>query len=733
MPSRSWSAGLRGTVLRPLTTGHRVAGDRARDAQRWDEAAAHYAAHLRRRPEDFSAWVQRGNCLKEAGHYEDALAAYRDAIAINERNADVHLQKGHLLKVMGWQSGAIQSYQRSLDLRPKNNHALEELLRLGAHDAVRAAFAAGTEAAAASTPTIYLDFSDLVIYLHHNESLSGIQRVVANLLVHADAFVRAGNREACRIVPVLPDYHQFTIGAVSLDLVISLLATAETRKDREDIDVALEAVQSSRRRVEPRRGDSFIIAGAFWIYGRYDLLNRLRVAGVNVAIYIHDLIQITNHEYVARDANNDFRRSIVDVLCVSSYVMTNSAFVAGEVRRYLDERLNFTIPVEPVTLATELGGPSEATSEPGGEIAFLATTEYVLVVSTIEVRKNHDYVIAIWEKLLRDYAGEVPDLVFVGKWGWQIERLRREIEESDYLGGRLHIFNGISDADLAALYRHCLFTVYPSFAEGWGLPVGESLGYGKPCIASRVTAIPEVGGRFCRYIDPYDVEDGYRAVVRALSDRDDLEAWRADIRANFQPKTWRDFTTQFYETVLRFKAANGDAPLRNNVVLEPEAIAAFGHAGITQLGFDERRLVTARMTRMAGWHNLEAWGCWAAKRRADLLVALRSEPGTPIVVALCLCAPGEEAPADCTVEIGAHRGHLEGLGPLPRWFAIEAVVGEDRSIRVVFTAGRGFGRALDGTERYVGILAIGFAAADDPAARMRLMEAIVPGGLAPVP
>ena len=117
----------------------------------------------------------------------------------------------------------------------------------------------------------------------------------------------------------------------------------------------------------------------------------------------------------------------------------------------------------------------------------------------------------------------------------------------DYLGARLYIYSAISDYDLAFLYQHCLFTIYPSFAEGWGLPVGESLGYGRPCVASKVTAIPEVGGSLCKYFDPLDLEDGYAVVSAILSNRGDLAAWAARVKKQFKPKTWNDFSSELFE------------------------------------------------------------------------------------------------------------------------------------------------------------------------------------------
>lgn len=66
---------------------------------------------------------------------------------------------------------------------------------------------------------------------------------------------------------------------------------------------------------------------------------------------------------------------------------------------------------------------------------------------------------------------------------------------------------GISDADLAALYSACLFTLYPSVYEGWGLPVWEGLGNGKFCLSSNQGSLPEAGEEFADYADPWNVDE----------------------------------------------------------------------------------------------------------------------------------------------------------------------------------------------------------------------------------
>ena len=492
--------------------------------------------------------VQLGNCLKEAGRLAEALAAYDFAIKLDPKSADAHLQRGHLHKIEGRKSEALEDYRRSFELNPNRNPAFEELLALGNGYDISVT-GSNVDLGRPGIPTIYLDVTDLIEYLRVNVTLSGIQRVVSKLIACAPEF--AATPANSPVVPVLPDYNGSKIFTVRMDLLTALInLLACGRCNREMLDRALDGVIRSRSSAALHARDTLLISGAFWIYQRYDLLNILRQNGVRVTVFIHDLIQITNPEFVEPAATTVFRRSFVDVLYVCSYVLTNSRFVADEVNRYLRDRMNFQIPVTPVTLATEFGSQELDISAVHQDYLELATQEYVLCVGTIEIRKNHLYLIKLWERLIAN-DGQAPNLVFVGKWGWEITALQKYLSGSDYLGGRLYIYNAISDNDLAFLYQNCLFTIYPSFAEGWGLPVGESLWYGKPCITSNVTAMPEVGGTLCKYLDPFDIEDGYRVVADVLVDRSALASWTARVRSEFKPKTWKSFSCELFETVQR--------------------------------------------------------------------------------------------------------------------------------------------------------------------------------------
>ena len=137
-----------------------------------------------------------------------------------------------------------------------------------------------------------------------------------------------------------------------------------------------------------------------------------------------------------------------------------------------------------------------------------------------------------------------PRLVMCGRRGWKVDSLYEMLEQDPWLRARVTMVPSADDADLAHLYEHALFTVYPSLYEGWGLPVGESAWFGKHCIASRLSSIPEVCGDLIEYFDPHDHEEIARKVQRAAADRSHLALYEARIR-QAPLRTWRQYAAEF--------------------------------------------------------------------------------------------------------------------------------------------------------------------------------------------
>ena len=286
-------------------------------------------------------------------------------------------------------------------------------------------------------------------------------------------------------------------------------------------------------------GDFLVVLGAPWTYPGYaDLLRRAQDRfGLRLGLLVYDLIPIRRPEWSDRARARLLRAVFATLLPAADAVLAISRATAGDVERFAaDSGIALRAPVEVIPLGSGFGAAAPAVAS----ARLPSAGSYALFVSTLEARKNHLLLFRVWRRLLDDMPAEaVPSLVFVGRVGWLVDDLMRQMENADYLGGKIRLIEDASDGELASLYRGCRFTLFPSLYEGWGLPVTESLAFGKPCIAARGSSLPEAGGRLARYFDPECVTDAYDVIRAAIEAPDGLRAWEAEIARGFTPVPWR--------------------------------------------------------------------------------------------------------------------------------------------------------------------------------------------------
>lgn len=542
----------------------RALGDAARDGRDWAGAVAHYRAHLDRHPDDAGIRVQLGHALKEAGDFAGAEAAYRDAAELRPEDHDPPLHLGHALKLQGRIAEAREAYRLSDALAPPN-HAAAELEALGdappphaaaPHPraeagpdlaALRAAFLArperrpwralreaGGDATAEGAPggPWLLDVTDLLAMLRAVGRATGIQRVQLGLVEH---LLDDGR---CRFValdgPLGPAW---TLADADLRALLryALAEGHDLARARALVEAALD--RASWTHLPSAR--LFFVLGAFWYFaGATAFLDRLRDAGLRLGVLAYDTIPLTHPEHTDAATVGAFRQALAEGaqrwdLCLA---------ISEHTARGMRDALGSAIPVAAMPLAHRFGAGDEARWP--AALADLEGRDYVLSVGTIESRKNHLALFQAWKLLLAEGA-EPPPLVLVGRPGWRVDDLLAQLEATGFLGGRIRLVHGISDPELLALYRGCLFSIFPSFTEGWGLPVGESLALGKPCLASTEGATPEAGEGFLDPIDPFNPRGIAARVRQVLDDRAALAATEARIRAGFRARGWAEVAADF--------------------------------------------------------------------------------------------------------------------------------------------------------------------------------------------
>jgi glycosyltransferase involved in cell wall biosynthesis len=438
------------------------------------------------------------------------------------------------------------------------------------------AIAVVTQAEQIKHMKLWLDVDDLFHFSKHSGRPTGIQRLTGEVYLaliqgHLDevGFVRHADSAPEGFVvlcwqEVQDIYHQLAYGhkSNSADNHSTQNALPFMRRLHNALRFPHRLSSHRAQNTEPvkpalvdlaKPGDFLCTLGAPWHDENYQLRvsKCVDATGMSFAILIHDLIPLVRPEYFELGRAPHFEPVIRGALISADVILANSKATAADVSAWAAQNhIVLKSAPHPIPLGSGFQRPRGGQLPPG-----VLPGEYVLLVSTIEVRKNHLQAFRIWSRLLQEMPHhKVPKLVFAGAWGWMVEDLRKAIEATHHLDNKLVVVSSPDDATLAALYRGCQFTLYPSYYEGWGLPVSDSLAFGKVCVASNRTSIPEAGGPHCIYIDPDNTTDALARIKELIEDSELLRRLEAQLLANFKPKSWSD-TADAVVRILRQRTA----------------------------------------------------------------------------------------------------------------------------------------------------------------------------------
>jgi glycosyltransferase involved in cell wall biosynthesis len=190
-------------------------------------------------------------------------------------------------------------------------------------------------------------------------------------------------------------------------------------------------------------------------------------------------------------------------------------------------------------LPTELSAADEDTIEELRADLRLGSLPMVLVVGSHEPRKNHAVVLLAAERLWRE--GLTFHLIFIGGSGWRSERFDGLVGELVANGRPIQVVKRAAEDALWAAYRVARFSVFPSLAEGFGLPVAESLACATPVITSNFGSMAEIGSQGgALLVDPRSLDDVAGAMRSLLVDDDLLADLQEQARARPQ-RSWNDY------------------------------------------------------------------------------------------------------------------------------------------------------------------------------------------------
>ncbi len=241
----------------------------------------------------------------------------------------------------------------------------------------------------------------------------------------------------------------------------------------------------------------------------------------------------------------------------AAHIITVSDYSRDDIIR------TYKIPPERITVTHEAAPAHFAPVDDPAELKrvrdqYGITRNYVLSLSSIQPRKNLVRLIEAYTQLRRANADErFPQLVLAGKRGWLEHETFRAAGQSAITKDIL--FTGyVPDRDLTGLYSGALCFVYPSYFEGFGLPLVEAMQCGVPVIAGNRTSVPEVVGDAGFLFDPFSTDELANAIKRLVDNPSLCAALRDKGLARAKTFSWQSTarqTLRVYQQVGKRNAA----------------------------------------------------------------------------------------------------------------------------------------------------------------------------------
>ena len=257
-----------------------------------------------------------------------------------------------------------------------------------------------------------------------------------------------------------------------------------------------------------------------------------------VVVTIHDLAFEHLPETFNRRSWMQLRLTVRRTARRAAHIITVSEYSRSDISR------TYGIPPERITVTPEAAPPNLLPVTNEAELRRIRESygiqeNYILSLCSIQPRKNLVRLIEAYS-CLRGVRPKVklPQLVLAGKRGWLDSETFRAAEQNAL--GKDILFTGyVPERDLAGLYSGAVCFVYPSYFEGFGLPVVEAMQCGVPVIAGNRTSLPEVVGEAGLLFDPFDTQALINALTQVIEDSEFRAALRAKGLERAKQFNWR--------------------------------------------------------------------------------------------------------------------------------------------------------------------------------------------------
>lgn len=262
------------------------------------------------------------------------------------------------------------------------------------------------------------------------------------------------------------------------------------------------------------KGTIFFDLDAVWMcrMKRSYLLPIVKEQGAKIIVHVYDIISITHPQYCLDRTVYNFMDYLGAHLQYADSIIVNAQATVNELKK-LTNTLDCKLPpCYVVPLGADFKERQTVTEADVSHELVTAVKDkpYVLMVGTIEPRKNHKLVLEAYDKGLKR-AGY--NIIFAGYMGWNMEEFARQLKEHSNYGQGVYHFEGLNDTAITYLYQNAKCLVFASYTEGFGLPIIEALQRGTPVVAADVPVLREVGGDNCLWFEQDNVDELCEKVI----------------------------------------------------------------------------------------------------------------------------------------------------------------------------------------------------------------------------
>jgi len=301
------------------------------------------------------------------------------------------------------------------------------------------------------------------------------------------------------------------------------------------------------KQAEFTAGDQlFIPWGEWWDPNFITKLEQIHTAGGLIIQVLHDMAPVVVPQFSnSGNATETFPVYCRRILPICDLVVCVSENSRQDALKWLkDNRL----PV-PTIEVFRLGDDiqiAQSLKPDVSQIKGKLQGDYILMVGTIELKKNHQLLYYVY-KLAKARGIDLPPVVIAGRLGWMTEATVELMTKDPEVKDKLIFILGPSDEELSWLYDHCLFTVLPSLYEGWGIPIAESVSRGVPCLCSDTSSMTEIAEGYVEHFNPNSTDECLAGIQKWL-DPKQLAAARQRV-AKYKQYSWDDSFAQVDEYV----------------------------------------------------------------------------------------------------------------------------------------------------------------------------------------